>query len=117
MFLVLGALFWLLLLAALVVGAILSMGLGLGLATHPRTRWITPMFTIIVPFSLLGAFLGAFYIPALSDLALIDLALQLALGTGFGLIAGLLLASISWWLAWRWRSNSPPPPADVPAQN
>jgi hypothetical protein len=64
MFLVLGVLLILIMLAALVVGAILSMGLGLGLAIHPRTRSVTPVFTLIVPLSLLGAFAGPFWIPS-----------------------------------------------------
>ena len=103
--LVLAAILAFLLLISLLVGALVSMGLGLGLAIHPRTRWVTPIFTLVIPLALVGAFIGAWYLPQIFSSPFLDIALRLVIGGAFGFLVGGLLASASWFLVWWTRPN------------
>jgi hypothetical protein len=85
--------------ALLVASAAGSMLLGLSLAVPRRTRWITPIFTLILPLPVLGATAAGMYLPPLMNNAALDVPLALLFGAGVGLATGCGLAALSWMLA------------------
>lgn len=94
---VLIALAVMLILIGLVVGALVSIGVGAGLSLNRWTRWAAPLFTIIAPLAMGGAFLGAWFLPRhIEGGGMLVWCLCTALGGATGFLLGAILALPVW---------------------
>jgi hypothetical protein len=79
---------------------------GVGLACVRQTRFLAPVFLLIIPLTALGAVGGAFGIGAClirlnGDLLFWGPALGLVVGSIIGSATGSFFAAIIWWRAYR----------------